>query len=320
MPQFRIIIPVFNPPPCLLDTLGALRRDGGNHVHTIVVDDGSTNGIAERIYQDFPEVVVIRGDGNLWWAGGMRVGMERALEEGAEVVVWLNHDCQPDAGTIHSLATEAVKPGIGAISAWCRTRGYEGFPVNPGFRSFKPIPLDELRRSAKVKVDGVNGNCVAINANAIRQIGLPETLMHPHYGDGPYTWRLHQAGLRNYVLTSCHASLSRELERCIDEGCHSMIWRASLSKKLSYYFLSPRSKFHWKHRFHDLRVFRGSFLGVIYYPLLQAKLIAAVTLGHLKGKAQGSSGLIDQIVSKYHAQLPPEGLRDALEKLSQRQA
>lgn len=315
----KIIIPVFNPPEDFLETLSALRTDGLED-NVIVVDDGSTNGISWKIHDRFPGVEVLTGDGSLWWAGGMRMGMARALEQEADVICWLNHDCIPDPVTIAALAEEAGKPGMGAVSAWCVTRGFEYAPVNPGFRNFKPIPLEELLRSEKVTVDGVNGNCVAMNADAIRKIGLPDQKKHPHYGDGPYTWRLHKAGFTNAVLTRRHATLSRELERCIDEQSHSMVWKASLATKFRYYLFSPRSKFHWKNKFHDLRTFRGTVPGLLMYPFAQAKLLLAVGRGHLTGRKRETAHIIEDIVNRYKGQLPERGLREALTQLSQRES
>ncbi len=315
--KLRIIIPIFNPSDDFLETLSALKADGLEE-SVIVVDDGSTNRISQKIRDRFPGVEVLTGDGNLWWAGGMRMGMARALEHEADVICWLNHDCIPEPGTIAALAEEASKPGMGAVSAWCTTRGFENALVNPGFRNFKPIPLEELLKSEKVTVDGVNGNCVAMNSDAIRSIGLPDQKRHPHYGDGPYTWRLHKAGFTNAVLTRRHASLSRELERCIDERSHSMVWKASLTTKFRYYLFSPRSKFHWKNKFYDLQVFRGELLGLVLYPLVQAKLLLGVTKGHLRGIKAETQRVIEEIVNQYEGQLPEKGLREALNQLSRR--
>jgi GT2 family glycosyltransferase len=315
--KLKIIIPIFNPSDDFFETLSALKADGLEE-SVIVVDDGSTNRISQKIRDRFPGVEVLTGDGNLWWAGGMRMGMARALEHEADVICWLNHDCIPEPGTIAALAEEASKPGMGAVSAWCTTRGFENALVNPGFRNFKPIPLEELLKSEKVTVDGVNGNCVAMNSDAIRSIGLPDQKRHPHYGDGPYTWRLHKAGFTNAVLTRRHASLSRELERCIDERSHSMVWKASLTTKFRYYLFSPRSKFHWKNKFYDLQVFRGELLGLVLYPLVQAKLLLGVTKGHLRGIKAETQRVIEEIVNQYEGQLPEKGLREALNQLSRR--
>jgi len=317
--KIRIIIPVFNPPPCFFDTLTSLEEEEPSLCRdVIVVDDGSTNGIGDKIASDYPEITVLRGDGNLWWAGGMKTGMQYALEAGADVIVWLNHDCVPDKGTIQALAVAAAEPHTGAVSAWCRTRGYEDSRVNPGFIKFKPIPVSLLSGQKKTRVDGVNGNCVAMNALAVREIGLPDTSRHPHYGDGPYAWRLHRAGFHNFVLPSVSATLSRELERCIDERSHSLVWKAHFLKKIAYYLLSPRSKYHWKNKFHDIRVFRGKLKGLLYYPSAQIMLISRVASGHMVGKFTKNEDLIETIISRYRNSLPEKGLRSALEALSKR--
>ena len=316
--EFRIIIPVHNPPADFLGVLDMLERDEKLTAKTIVVDDGSTNGISGQIREAFPDVCILQGDGSLWWAGGMHRGMLAALEAGADVILWLNHDCAPDSGTIRGLVDEASRPGVGAVSAWCRTLGHVDWPVNPGFVDFKPIPRMLLEAGDRVEVDGVNGNCVAINAQAVRSVGLPDTKAHPHYGDGPYTWRLHCAGFRNFVTPRYRATLERDLERCIDERDHSMVWRAGLLHKLRYYFCSPRSKYHWRNRFQDMLVFRGRLIGLLAYPAAQIVLGAKVALGHFAGRTTDVRSSIDRIVEKYSASYPPEGLRDALTRLSER--
>ncbi len=43
-----------------------------------LVDDGSCDGTKEAIEEQFPEIVLINGDGNLFWAGGMRLAFDVA--------------------------------------------------------------------------------------------------------------------------------------------------------------------------------------------------------------------------------------------------
>ena len=316
---YRVIIPVFNPPSAFLEHLETMMHNELNFPErTILVDDASTNGVVGTLKSRFPSLEVIKGNGDLWWCGGMRKGMERAIEHGAEAVVWLNHDCLPDPGAIDALVQEAVKPGRGAVSAWCYCKEDRRYPVNPGFRNFREIPREELERGGVVRVDGVNGNCVAISAAAIREVGLPRADLHPHYGDGPYTWRLHRAGFENAVLTTARAALSREFERCIDEKWHSALWRAPLAEKLRYYFFSYRSKYHWLHRFHDACVFHGSFRAAPRYIAGQAKLLFKVISGHLLC-SRGVDSKITAILAAYPDNFPPDAFRRSLEETANRE-
>ena len=313
--DYFIVIPVFNSPPDLVENIAAMEAAlPGVSSRILIVDDASTNHTVAEISARFPKVNVIRGDGGLWWGGAIRLGMETAIGRNAKVVFWLNHDCVPDPGTIGKLCEAASRPGVGAASAWCYCREDRAYGVNPGFRDFSEIPPKELVGGNEIEVDGVNGNCVALSAEAIKAVGLPHAHHHPHYGDGPYTWRLHQAGYKNLVVTSARASLERDFERCIDERDHSSLWHVPLREKLAYYFFSMRSKFHWRNRFHDLVTFRGALLGPLLYLPCMGKLALKVAAGH---RARGSElrSNIDAVLQKYAGQFPANAFEAALRSL-----
>ncbi|MDD4777208.1 MAG: glycosyltransferase family 2 protein [Fermentimonas sp.] len=49
-------------------------------IDVYLTDDGSADGTAEAVSKDFPEVNLIMGDGNRFWAGGMRLAWETAIK------------------------------------------------------------------------------------------------------------------------------------------------------------------------------------------------------------------------------------------------
>jgi GT2 family glycosyltransferase len=59
-----------------------------------LTDDGSTDGTAEEVIKLFPEVTVIKGDGNLFWAEGMRRSWSKALENPYDGFLLLNDDVE----------------------------------------------------------------------------------------------------------------------------------------------------------------------------------------------------------------------------------
>jgi GT2 family glycosyltransferase len=91
------------------DTLACLRTLEGEAVDVIVVDNASEDGTAEAV----TGFEVIRNDRNLGYAGGMNVGIRRALERGADAVLLLNNDVEVEPGAIEALV--AAAHGVGAV-------------------------------------------------------------------------------------------------------------------------------------------------------------------------------------------------------------
>ncbi|SRR5690554_387038 len=62
-------------------------------VDIYLTDDGSTDSTAETVKELFPEIHVIRGDGSLFWAGGMRLAWKTAMERKSyDVYLLINDD------------------------------------------------------------------------------------------------------------------------------------------------------------------------------------------------------------------------------------
>lgn len=58
-----------------------------------LTDDGSTDGTNDSIKELFPQVRVIQGSGNLFWAGGMRLAWETAIQKKEyDVYLLINDD------------------------------------------------------------------------------------------------------------------------------------------------------------------------------------------------------------------------------------
>lgn len=59
-----------------------------------ITDDGSTDGTSEAIKNEFPNVHVIHGNGNLFWAEGMRSSWKEALKGNYDAYLLLNDDVE----------------------------------------------------------------------------------------------------------------------------------------------------------------------------------------------------------------------------------
>ena len=70
-----IVIPVFNRREETLRCLDSLVTQTYTNFIVIVVDDGSTDGVGDAVQAGYPDTIVLKGDGNLWWAGATNLGV-----------------------------------------------------------------------------------------------------------------------------------------------------------------------------------------------------------------------------------------------------
>ena len=82
-----------------LETLQRQQSYGGS-VDLVLTDDGSTDGTDQAVLEIFPEATIIKGDGNLYWCGGMRTAFARAIQDDYDFYLWLNDDTQLDKDAI----------------------------------------------------------------------------------------------------------------------------------------------------------------------------------------------------------------------------
>jgi N-acetylglucosaminyl-diphospho-decaprenol L-rhamnosyltransferase len=93
-----IVVPVHNRKALTERFLECLAKQRFRDFTVIVVDDGSTDGTSELIGDRFPEVALLRGDGNLWWSGATNLGIRHALQNASEddAVLIINDDLEID--------------------------------------------------------------------------------------------------------------------------------------------------------------------------------------------------------------------------------
>ena len=199
-----IIIPVHNRKQTTLKCLEHLDKSGDlQRYHAVVVDDGSTDGTTEAINTLYPDVRVLPGDGNLWWTGAIKKGMEYAYEKGAEYFIWLNDDCLVTEKAIPDLVEFCRQSSLNIIGG----QGYEIDNPNQiafGGRckhwydyKFVKFPENEIHRC-----DLLSGNLVAFSKTVIEKIGFPDPDVLPHYGgDTLFLIRARKSGFKIFVNT-----------------------------------------------------------------------------------------------------------------------
>src|SRR3954447_1414999 len=91
-PHVAIVILAWNGREDTLRCLESVDALDWDDLSTIVVDNGSSDGVVEAVRERFPHVRVIRSERNLGFAGGNNLGLRAAHEAGADYLMILNND------------------------------------------------------------------------------------------------------------------------------------------------------------------------------------------------------------------------------------
>jgi GT2 family glycosyltransferase len=211
-PTVFAVLPVHNRWEHTSRCLDCLRRQTFRNIRLVVVDDGSTDGTAERLPVEFPEASVVTGDGTLWWAGGVNRGMEFALRSASpeDFLLILNNDLSFDGNFVASLCGESIERGRAGIAAMSVDR-VTGEYVDTGV-------VVDWKRAKIVAAHSAEGPPREADAFSTRGLLLPVPVASaagplrekdlPHYlTDLEYTLRILKLGLPLYRSRAVTARL-----------------------------------------------------------------------------------------------------------------
>lgn len=202
--KVEIVTSVYNRRSITLQFLKSLSRIDrrGLEIHTIVVDDGSTDGTEDAVREQFPEVEIIKGDGNLWYTAGTNRGIEAAIKYEPDYVLCVNNDSIFEEKSVRAMVECAqTHPGsvIGALLLlW--DQPHRIFQVSPEWKTtlggwrhwYKQTIWTVPKKPWRVEL--IVGNCVLFPVRAIKQCGLMDEKRLVQYGDAEYTPRMRKKG------------------------------------------------------------------------------------------------------------------------------
>jgi N-acetylglucosaminyl-diphospho-decaprenol L-rhamnosyltransferase len=216
-----VVILNYNTRDLLRDCVRSLRNTTGVQIHTCVVDNQSTDGSAEMVATEFPEVTLIRNPENNGYSAGNNLGLRQFgfPERGhTRHVVLLNPDTVVPPDSLAKLAAFAdAHPDVGIVGprllladgtldlacrrsfptpevSFYRLSGLSRlFPKSPRFNRYNMAYLDE---HAQTDVDAVVGACMLLRREAVAQAGLLDEQFFMYGEDLDWCLRIHNAGWR----------------------------------------------------------------------------------------------------------------------------
>ena len=168
-------------------------------VTLVLVDDGSSDGTAAAVRELVPRTVVLTGDGNLWWAGGLQKGLNWLAAQGlppVAPVAFMNDDTDFDADFLQKAIAELKSLPMGQFLV------VPGVFYPSGVRSEEAVVCDWPRfcywdyRNHPDRIDCASTRSLFMRWGDLRLVGgfHPTTL--PHYlSDYEFTIRARRRGI-----------------------------------------------------------------------------------------------------------------------------
>lgn len=222
--------------------LAVAAQRAGVKLDAILVDDGSTDGTAAAVLEQYPWVHVVLGDGTLFWNRGMHRAQALAMESPSDYVLWLNDDTAllPD-GLVGMLESERILSGklgkpvmiVGSTSDRATGRLTYGGHVAPN--PWKPVTYQRVWSAVEpVECHVMNGNVVLIPMALAREVGNLDPVYAHAMGDTDYALRARDKGFRVFVAPGFvgHCSQNKTSNTYDDVSLPlSTRWRMMMSRK-----------------------------------------------------------------------------------------
>ena len=201
-----IVIPVHNRKQFTRDCLLSLQNQTQPADFIIVVDDGSTDGTKEMLYQEFAQVIVLQGSGNLFWTAAINLGVKCALSMEADYVMTLNNDTVASNDFVERMlisANQNPQALLGALDIDMVTkRPYYGGEIFNWRSSTSKFLLNILKKEEQRGLHEVSlfpARGLLIPRKVFDVIGLFEEKRLPHYmADYDFTQLARKNGFKVY--------------------------------------------------------------------------------------------------------------------------
>lgn len=205
MPQPLVINIVlnYNRKDDTLECLESLAKNTYSNQKTIVLDNRSTDTSVQAISQTFPKVEIIELQDNKGYAGNNNVGIQAALEQGADWVFVLNEDTILATDCITALvAIGESDPKTGIVGPMVYHFDEPGIIQSAGGVFDKHLRGSHLAQNKADKgqfdqphaVDWISGCAIMVRRAVIEQVGMIDERFFYYVEEAEWCLRTKKAG------------------------------------------------------------------------------------------------------------------------------
>jgi GT2 family glycosyltransferase len=250
----HVLMPVFNHLALTQSMLTCLRaQESTESLSIVVVDDGSTDGTGDFLRAQ-ADVLVLEGDGSLWWGGAIDLAMRHVLTnaEAEDWILFVNNDTHIHPGFVQELLTLARRHAPAAVGSAIQDLEEPhallslGPRIDPWYFQVSDA-LDNAPRSPGsdaevIALDALSGRGVLFPVAALRKVGGMRPRWLPHYlADYELAIRVRRAGWR--LLVSPAVSVQSRAE--YGNAYRGATWRDRHFAVRSPHYLPAQMRFWW---------------------------------------------------------------------------
>ena len=234
---------------CCLQNLFKQEMPADYQMDVYLTDDGCTDGTPEAIRIQYPQVHIVKGDGNLFWNRGMYTAWEAAAKnQDYDYYLWLNDDTFVYHTMLTILLTVSEEKENHAIIIGATQSLNHSQPTYGGRLSNGKIPIPN---GTTVEVTHFNGNIVLVPMYIYHILGNLDYYFTHSKGDFDYGLRAGKAGIKMYQVGTYLGEC--ELHESLDKWCNpnvpfSLRWKA-LHRPTG---MPPKETFHLEKRHYGI--------------------------------------------------------------------
>lgn len=210
-----VILTCFNRKEKTVNCVKALLKNSAE-LRFVIVDDNSSDGTADALEKIECSKTLLRGSGNLYWAGGMRIGINHVLhaEARADYVLLVNDDVEFYEKIVDKMIEQSQKKnGAVIVGSCCDANGkltYGAIKFNNVFT--RPMCYLLSTQEADIAAEAFNCNAVLMPFGTMITAGNFDAAYSHSLADYDYGFTLKKMGFCIYgtpffVGVCCHNSL-----------------------------------------------------------------------------------------------------------------
>ncbi len=248
-----------------LERLSILNKN----VDIYLADDGSTDGTAAAISNQFPQVNLIQGNGDLFWNRGMHLAWKHAQRNEYDFFLWLNDDvilyenCFDELLVCVDLSkNNSIISGI-IESHDAHEVLYGGTDVNRKLLH----PCGKMQ-----SITNLNGNVVLIPKAVFAILGNLDPVYHHDLGDVDYGLRARENRINVFTTRVAVGSCDK------NEVCRVRLSNSSFKKRFTKLYSplgnNPKINFYFRHAHYGLLNACAYYIHVHVINLLPDSLVS----------------------------------------------